>query len=229
MKAMVLEEFGAPLRLTELPRPAAGIGAVLVRVAAAGVNPVEVKTRAGAVGDWFGIPPLVLGWDLSGVVEELGIGAAGFAIGDGVLGLARFPGRAGTYAEYVSVPAHQLTRKPAALDHVTAAALPLAGLTAQQALDHAGVQSGQRVLGHAAAGGVGHLAVQLAKERGAWVAGTARAEKHKFLRELGADELVDYREVAFEEAVGDINVVVDLVGGDYGPRRCARCDRAEPS
>lgn len=144
--------------------------------------------------------------------------SAPFGVGDEVLGLIHFPSHGGAYAEYVTPPAHQLARKPAGLDHLAAAGLPLAGLTAQQAFDLAGVESGQRVLVHAAAGGVGHLAVQLAKARGATVIGTARAAKHDFLRGLGADELVDYTEQPFEEAVRDADVVLDTVGGEYGHR-----------
>jgi NADPH:quinone reductase-like Zn-dependent oxidoreductase len=220
MKAVVLERFGDPevLRVHDVERPKAGLGGALVRVAAAGVNPVDVATRSGELGDWFGTPPFVLGWDVSGVVEELGLGVAHLAVGDEVLGLVRFPERAGAYAEYVAAPAYQLTRKPAQLDHAAAAALPLAGLTAQQALDLTGVQAGQRVLVHAAAGGVGHLAVQIAKARGATVIGTARAGKHDFLRELGVDEPIDYTAAPFEEVVGDVDVVIDMIGEDYGAR-----------
>ncbi len=220
MRAVMMERFGAPetLCLAEVERPAAGPGEVLVRVVAAGVNPVDAKARSGALGDLFGMPPFVLGWDVSGVVEGVGAGVVGLALGDEVFGLARFPERAGAYAEYVAVPADELVHKPSRLDHAVAAGLPLAGLTAQQVLDHAGVEAGQRVLVHAAAGGVGHLAVQIAKARGAWVIGTARAEKHPFLRELGADETVDYTATPFEDVVGDVDVVLDLIGGDYGRR-----------
>jgi NADPH:quinone reductase-like Zn-dependent oxidoreductase len=220
MKAVVIEEFGEPevLKPAEVERPRLGFGGILVRAAAAGINPVDVKTRAGAVGEWFGTPPLVLGWDVSGVVEEVAPGPRSFEAGDEVLGLVHFPALGGAYAEYVAVPAHQLARKPAELDHAAAAGLPLAGLTAEQSLDLAGVDAGQRVLIHAAAGGVGHLAVQLAKDRGATVLGTARAAKHDFLRGLGADELVDYTQQPFEEAVRDVDVVIDTIGGEYGHR-----------
>lgn len=220
MKAVVIERFGEPdvLQLQDVERPRLGFGGMLVRVAAAGLNPVDVKVREGVTGEWFGTPPLVLGWDVSGVVEEVAPGPRSFDAGDEVLGLIHFPSAGGAYAEYVAVPAHQLARKPAALDHVAAAGLPLAGLTAQQALDLAGVESGQRVLVHAAAGGVGHLAVQLAKARGATVIGTARAAKHDFLRGLGADELVDYTERPFEEAARDVDVVIDTIGEEYSHR-----------
>jgi NADPH:quinone reductase-like Zn-dependent oxidoreductase len=190
---------------------------VLVRVHAAGVNPTDWKHRA--TGGLLGRPPFVLGWDVSGVVESVGIGTALYKPGDEVFGMLRYPYGHGAFAEYVTAPARTFARKPGKIEHVQAAALPLAALTAWQALvDIAGVKAGQRVLVHAAAGGVGHLAVQMAKARGAHVIGTASAAKHEFLRGLGADELIDYRNVDFAEAVGDVDVVIDTMGGDYGPR-----------
>jgi NADPH:quinone reductase-like Zn-dependent oxidoreductase len=218
-----LDRFGAPevLRVVTVEQPSPAAGEVLVRVVAAGVNPVDWKTRAGGGRGRFGTPPMVLGWDLSGVVEALADGAPAFAAGDQVFGMPRFPALAGCYAEYVAAPADQLAAKPAALDHVAAAGLPLAGLTALQVLDLAGVEPGQRVLVHAAAGGVGHLAVQLAKARGAQVIGTGRADKHPFLVELGIDQAVDYTDVAFEDVVDDVDVVVDPIGGDYSRRSLA--------
>ncbi|MEU6035878.1 NADP-dependent oxidoreductase [Actinomadura sp. NPDC047616] len=156
---------------------------------------------------------------MSGVVEEVGLGVTLFEPGDEVFGMLRCPFANGAYAEYVAAPARTFVRKPAELDHVHAAAIPLAALTAWQALvDTAGVRPGQRVLVHAAAGGVGHLAVQIAKAHGAHVIGTARAAKHDFVRGLGADEVVDYTEVDFADAVKDVDVVLDTIGGDYGPR-----------
>jgi len=160
-----------------------------------------------------------LGWDLSGVVEAVGLGVSMFRPGDEVYGMPRLPQEAGTYAEYVVSPARHLALKPKNLSHVEAAAVPLAALTAWQSLvDTANLQPGQRVLVHAAAGGVGHLAVQIAKARGGHVIGTARAAKHEFVRGLGADEMVDYTQDDFAETVRDIDVVIDTIGGDYGPR-----------
>lgn len=201
----------------ERPEPAAT--EVLVRVHAAGVNPVDWKTRAGAgVAGLLGTPPWVLGWDVSGVVEQLGAGVTRFSVGDAVYGMPRFPHQAGGYAEYVTGPSRHFACKPGALDHVHAAGLPLAGLTAWQALiDTADLQAGQRVLIHAAGGGVGHLAVQLARWRGAHVTGTASAIKHDRLRALGADELIDHTTTRFEDVIGDIDVAIDL-GGSYGSR-----------
>ncbi|WP_030846817.1 NADP-dependent oxidoreductase [Streptomyces sp. NRRL F-4474] len=220
MRAIVVNEWGGPENLVEreIERPEPGLGEVLVRVHAAGVNPVDWKTRAsGALIAWGETP--ILGWDVSGTVEAVGPGVTLYAPGDEVYGMPHFPRQAGGYAEYVAAPARHFARKPASLDHVQAAALPLAALTAWQALvDTAGVTAGQRVLVHAAAGGVGHLAVQIAKARGAYVIGTASAAKHDVLRGLGADELIDYRSVDFAEAVSDVDVVLDALGGDTAER-----------
>ncbi|MBB4687924.1 NADP-dependent oxidoreductase [Amycolatopsis jiangsuensis] len=211
MRMVTQREFGGPevLRLVEVDRPEPGPTEVLVRVHAAGINPVDWKSRAQEV--FMGKPPYTLGWDVSGVVEQAGFGATGLREGDEVLGMPWFPREAGAYAEYVTAPSRQFVRKPAGLSHVEAAGLPLAGLTAWQGLvDVANVRSGQRVLVDAAAGGVGHLAVQIAKARGAHVLGTASAAKHGFLRELGVDEPIDYRD---ENATADdLDLVFGLVG-----------------
>ncbi len=146
-------------------------------------------------------------------------GASRFRVDAEVYGMPLFPRPAGGYAEFVAAPARQLARKPRTLDHLHAAALPLAGLTARQSLvDIAGVRPGDRVLIHAAGGGVGHLAVQIAKDRGAYVNGTASRGKHELVTRLGADEVIDYREVDFAEAVHEVDIVLELVGGDYGTR-----------
>jgi NADPH:quinone reductase-like Zn-dependent oxidoreductase len=161
----------------------------------------------------------MVGWDVSGTVEAVGPGVTVYRPGDEVFGMPRFPVQAGGYAEYVAAPARHFARKPASIDHVQAAALPLAALTAWQSLtDTAGVRAGQRVLVHAAAGGVGHFAVQIAKALGAYVIGTASAAKHDLVRSLGADEVIDYRTTAFEDAVSEVDVVIDAIGGDYGAR-----------
>jgi NADPH:quinone reductase-like Zn-dependent oxidoreductase len=153
------------------------------------------------------------------VVEAVGIGVAHFKPGDEVYGMLSYPFGHGSHAEYVAAPARWFAHKPASVDHTQAGALPLVSLTAWQALvENAGLQPGQRVLIHAAAGGVGHVAVQIAKARGAHVIGTASAGKHEFLRGLGADETIDYRETDFAEAVKDVDVVLDTIGGDTGMR-----------
>jgi NADPH:quinone reductase-like Zn-dependent oxidoreductase len=220
MRAIRVDHFGGPevLRLAEADRPAPAPGEVLVRVTAAGVNPVDYAVRSGAAGDRFGSPPYIPGWDIAGVIEAAGPGTGSLGPGDRVYGMPRFPAMAGAYAEHVTAPAAHLAAAPGRIGDIEAAGLPLAGLTALQVLDLAGVVSGQRVLVHAAAGGVGHLAVQLAKARGAYVLGTARAGKHGFLRDLGIDEAIDYTAVAFEDAAKDVDLVIDAIGGEYGVR-----------
>lgn len=193
---------------------------IRVRVGAAGVNPVDWKTRAGAgMAAVLGPPPFTVGWDVAGVVDAVGAGVTRFAVGDAVLGMPWFPRQAGAYAEFVTAPSRHFAHRPAGLSEVEAAGLPLAGLTAWQCLvDIAAVQPGQRVLVHAAAGGVGHLAVQIAKARGAHVIGTASSAKHNLLHDLGIDEAIDYRAEAFEKAVDHVDLVLDLIGGDVATR-----------
>ncbi|CAM5613297.1 MULTISPECIES: NADP-dependent oxidoreductase [Streptomyces] len=219
MRAISQNVLGGPEVLQEvrLERPAPGPNQVLVRVRAAGVNPTDWKHRA--TGGFLGDPPFVLGWDVSGVVEATGIGVAAFQPGDEVFGMLPYPYGHGSHAEYVIAPVRALTHKPASIDHTQAGALPLVSLTAWQALvEHADLRPGQRVLIHAAAGGVGHMAVQIAKARGAYVIGTASAGKHDFLREIGVDEAIDYRETDFAEAVKDVDVVLDTLGGETAVR-----------
>lgn len=219
MRAIRQQSFGGPevLQLVDVDRQEPGPTEVLVRVRAAGVNPVDWKCRAAP--GFLGAPPFTLGWDVSGVVEAVAVGVNRFAPGDEVFGMPRFPREAGAYAEYVTAPSRQLARKPARLSHVEAAGLPLAGLTAWQILvETADVRPGQRVLVTAAGGGVGHLAVQVAKARGAYVIGTARRVKHQFLRELGADEVIDYTATDVARATGDLDLVVDLLGGQSSVR-----------
>jgi NADPH:quinone reductase-like Zn-dependent oxidoreductase len=213
MRIVTQETLGGPevLRVTEAPRPEPGPTEVLVRVHAAGINPVDWKVRAG--GGFLGEPPFTVGWDVAGVVEQVGFGATGVREGDEVLGMPWFPRPGNAYAEYVTAPSRHFVRKPAGLSFAEAAALPLAGLTAWQGLvDVGNVQSGQRVFVDAAAGGVGHLAVQIAKARGAHVLGTASAGKHGFLRELGVDEPIDYHDA--NATASDVDVYFGLVGED---------------
>ena len=223
MRAVIQQRFGGPdvLEVTHVPRPAPLPTEILVRVHAAGINPVDWKSRAGSgMAGVLGDPPFVLGWDVSGVVEEVGFGVTTLAVGDEVYGMPWFPRAAGAYAEFVTAPARQFARKPRTLSHPQAAAVPLAALTAWQILfDTADLQSGQRVLIHAAAGGVGHFAVQLAKHRGATVIGTASARHHGWLQSIGADQLVDYNTTRFEDVVSDIDLVVDLVGDAHDTSR----------
>ena len=221
MKAIRIHEYGAPavLRYEDAPRPEPAVGEVLVRVHAAAVNPVDWKVRAGHVKDWLKYKlPMIPGWDFSGVVDAAGAGADSWQPGDEVYGRPDIS-RDGSYAEYIAVRASEIAAKPKSLDHVRAASIPLAALTAWQALfDAGGLTSGQKVLVHAAAGGVGHFAVQLAKWKGAFVAGTASAHNHAFLRELGVDQPIDYNSTRFEDVVRDFDVVLDTMAGEIRNR-----------
>jgi NADPH:quinone reductase-like Zn-dependent oxidoreductase len=225
MRAIQQQAWGGPdeLKLVSVERPKPLPTEVLVRVVAAGVNPVDVFTREGRAYMRALSLPHIPGWDVSGIVEEVGYGVTRFRVGDAVFGMPWFPRQAGAYAEYVTAPARHFALKPRRLSHVEAAALPLAGLTAWEMLHEiAHVGGGQRVLINAGAGGVGHLAVQIAKSLGASVIATARAEKHEFLRELGADEVHDYTTADPAEIYRDIDVVIELVGGET----CLRLLRA---
>jgi NADPH:quinone reductase-like Zn-dependent oxidoreductase len=219
MRAIRQEVLGGPevLHEVEIAKPEPGLSQILVRVHAAGVNPTDWVHRAYPV--FLGPPPFTLGWDVSGVVEETGFGVTIFKPGDEVFGMLPYPHGVGSHAEYVAGPARAFANKPRNADHVQAAALPLAALTAWQALnDTAHLEAGQRVLIHAAAGGVGHLAVQIAKARGAYVIGTASARNHELVRSLGADEMIDYQATDFAAAVSDVDLVLETVGGDYPAR-----------
>jgi NADPH:quinone reductase-like Zn-dependent oxidoreductase len=218
MRAVVLREHGGPevLGLEDVERPEPGPGEILIEMAAAGLNPVDTQVRAGA---WLlqemGRPPMVLGWDVAGLVARAGDGVTSFAAGDRVFGMPSFPQLARCDAEYVLAPERTVALAPAALTDEQAGGLPLAGLTAWQALvDQAALRERERVLVQAAAGGVGHLAVQLAKARGAQVIGTARAEKHEFLRELGVDEPIDYKAGPLGQLVSDVDVAIELSSED---------------
>jgi NADPH:quinone reductase-like Zn-dependent oxidoreductase len=217
MRAVIQTSVGGPevLFVAEQPDPAPKPGEVLVRIKAAGINPVDGAVRGGFY-PLLGEPPFILGWDISGTVAALGDGVTAFKVGDEVFGMPRFPKQAGAYAELAAAPADEIAAKPAAIDHTHAAALPLAGLTAWQGLvRHGGLQAGQRVLVHAGAGGVGHLAVQIAKARGAWVASTASPDKTDYVRSIGADEVIDYTKGEFTGKAGDLDLVLETVGGDH--------------
>ncbi|MVU77759.1 zinc-binding dehydrogenase [Nocardia sp. ET3-3] len=213
MNAIGQDVLGGPevLHAVELPVPQPGPSEILVRVHATALNPTDWKHRA-LRGLFLPAPPFVLGWDVSGEVVATGVGVTLFQPGDEVFGMLPYPHGHGAAAEYVTVTARAFARKPANLGHVEAAAIPLAALTAYQAIvDTANVQAGQRVLIHAAAGGVGHFAVQIAKARGAYVIGTASAPNHDFLRSIGVDEAVDYHAVDVTETIRDIDMVLDPI------------------
>jgi NADPH:quinone reductase-like Zn-dependent oxidoreductase len=217
MKAVQIHEFGGAdkLRYEDAPIPQIKAGEVLIKVYAASVNPVDWKIREGYMKDFVKYTfPLTLGWDVSGVVEKVGDDVKDFKPGDEVYARPD-TSRNGTYAEYVAVTANTIAIKPKSIDHIHASAIPLAGLTAWQALfDHGHLQAGQKVLIHGAAGGVGTLAIQLAKWKGAYVIGTASAKNATYLKELGADEVIDYTKDDFTKKVKDIDVVFDTIGGD---------------
>jgi NADPH:quinone reductase-like Zn-dependent oxidoreductase len=220
MQAIRYHAYGGPeqLVLERVPRPELKPGAVLVHVKAAGVNPWDWKLRTGAFQQFMPIDfPYTPGIELAGVIEELGPGVNGFKRGQAVYGNA-----SGANAEYAVAPASSLATKPAALTFDQAAAVPVGATTAWRALfDTVNLQAGQRLLIQGAAGGVGSLAVQLARWRGAYVIGTASAKNLDFVRSLGADEVVDYQITPIEKALRDVDVVLDTVGGDVQERSLA--------
>jgi NADPH:quinone reductase-like Zn-dependent oxidoreductase len=224
VKAIVQHELGGPevLRLEQVETPEPIPTEVQVRVRAAGVNPVDCKTRMGrGMSSVLGEPPFTVGWDVCGEVTAVGGGVTRFQVGDEVFGMPWFPREAGAYAEFVTAPSRHFEHKPHALSVEEAGALPLAGLTAWQVVvDTIRVQAGDDVLIHGAAGGVGHLAVQIAAARGAKVIATARAEQADFLADLGAAATLDYREDDFDRQVSELDSVIDFTGR-YGERSLA--------
>lgn len=221
MKAVRIHEYGGPevLKYEDAPRPTPAAGDVLIRVHAAGVNPVDRAMRQGYFKERIPFKlPFVPGWDVSGVVESVGPGVSRLKPGDAVYGRTDLA-RDGSYAEYMAARESEIALKPRSIDHVTAAAIPLAALTAWQALfDNAQLAAGQTVLIHGAAGGVGHFAVQLAKIKGARVIATASQRNHEFLRSLGADQVIDYNTTRFEDVVHDVDVVLDTITGETADR-----------
>ncbi|MBX8597610.1 NADP-dependent oxidoreductase [Pseudomonas cichorii] len=239
MKAVLLHEFGGPevLRYEDVTRPSAGPGEVLVRIKAASLNPPDLYLRDGFRSlppEWQPNPafPLILGTDISGVVAAIGEEVSGLSVGDEVYAMVRFPADlmkgSGAYAEYVCVPVSELALKPTGIDHVQAAGAPMSLLTAWQflidpghdlpnpfqSLRHAPVLlEGKTVLINGAGGGVGHLAVQIAKWKGARVIAVASGKHEGLLRDLGADEFIDYTKAAVEAVVSDVDLVIDAVGG----------------
>ena len=218
MNAIVLQRFGGVenLVLQPVPVPTVRDEEVLVKVKSAAINPIDIKTRLG--GGLYGMlkneTPLILGWDISGTIAETGKSVTAFRKDDEVFGMINFPGHGRCYAEYTAAPAAHLSLKPSNISHNEAAAASLAALTAWQVLKaHATIQKGQKVLIHAAAGGVGHFAVQIAKYFGAWVAGTASASNRNFVLGLGADAHIDYTAGPLDEQVSDLDFVLDTIGG----------------
>jgi NADPH:quinone reductase-like Zn-dependent oxidoreductase len=220
MKAVRIHSYGGSdvLNYEDAPRPVPGEGEVLIRVRATSVNPFDLAVRAGYMAGYYSYKfPLILGTDVSGVIESVGPGVTGFKPGDAVYTRAGVS-RDGAYAEYVLAPAADVTAKPKSLDHIQSAALPHVTLTAWQALiEVAHLTKGQTVLIHGAAGGVGHVAVQLAKQLGAKVIGTAN-QNFDVLKSLGVDQAINYTTTPFETVVHDVDVVLDTVGGDTQER-----------
>lgn len=215
MKALAIRRYKAPMEMMDLPRPEPGPGELLVRVRAAGVNPLDFKIRDGVVKVLLPFSfPLILGTDLAGDVEAIGPSVTTFQRGDAVY--SRLDNdRIGAFAEYAVVRASAAARKPTRLDYTQAASLPLVGLTAWQTLiELAQLRPGQKVLIHAGSGGLGTFAIQLAKHLGAHVATTAGAKNRALLKALGADVTIDYRTTRFETVVKDQDVVLDTQGGD---------------
>ena len=214
MKAVRVNQWGGSEAavIEDIARPQPGQGEVLIRVKAASVNPVDWAIREGYLAEYVSLP-VTLGVDLAGDIEALGDGVEGFQVGDAVYAAAG--ARGGGFAEYTALGAGQVARKPQSLNYVEAASVPHAALTAWQTLfDVAQLHAGQRVLIHAAAGGVGSFAVQFAKLKGATVIGTASSQNESFVRSLGAHEFINYTAVPFETVVRDVDVVLDTVGWD---------------
>jgi NADPH:quinone reductase-like Zn-dependent oxidoreductase len=221
MKAIRIHQFGGPevLELDDVPIPQPGEDELLVRTRAASVNPVDYKIRHGTV-PWVSreMLPITLGRDLSGTVESAGAGVDAFGEGEAVYAMLGSIDR-GSYAEYVLVRPNEAAPKPARLSHIEAAAVPLAALTAWQGLfDHGHLEAGQTVLVHGGSGGVGHFAIQFAKVKGATVLTAVSGENLGFARELGADLAIDCESQRFEEIARDVDLVLDLVGGETQER-----------
>lgn len=217
MKAVRIHEYGdaSVLRFEEAPRPVCEADDVLIRVVGSSVNPVDWKIRRGYLKEMIPYAmPMIPGWDVSGVVEEIGAKVSRFRVGDAVYSRPDIT-RNGTYAEWIAVRESEVAFKPRTVSHIAAAVLPLAGITAWEGLVNVGkVSPGQRVLVHAAAGGVGSLAVQIAKAHGAHVIGTGSGANRALIESLGADEFVDYRTTRLADAVRDVDLVLDTMGGE---------------
>jgi NADPH:quinone reductase-like Zn-dependent oxidoreductase len=218
MKAFELKEAGSidQLQLIEIDKPAPASNEVLIKVNALSINPVDVKTRLGKsfYSDFKqNHNPIILGWDVSGIIENVGEDVTEFKTGDAVFGMVNFPGHGKAYAEYVTAPANHLAKKPDSTTHEEAAAATLAALTAYQILKRH-VQPNDKVLIHAAAGGVGHFAVQIAKILGAHVTATASAKNIDFVTSLGADAVIDYTAQPFENSIKDLDFVLDTMSGE---------------
>ena len=219
MKALRFHEFGGPevLKIEDIPVPEPGAGEALVRVSGSGINPVDWKIREGHLGKDFPLPQIAQ-WEFSGTIEKVGDGVEGYAVGDEVYGIEH----RGTCADYIVADPKAFARKPATMDLPDSGGVPLAAMTAWQALfDQGGLQAGQRVLIHAATGGVGSFAVQLAKWAGAYVYATASANRLDTAQDLGTDRPINYEAERFEDVAKDVDLVIDLIGGETADRSMA--------
>lgn len=220
MKAIILNKAGSVdnLQFVDIVKPTIKDNEVLVKTISLSVNPVDYKVRSndGALNWILGADrPAILGWDLSGTIVEVGDAVTDFKVGDAVFGMANFPGKGNAYAEFVAVPSAHLTLKPTNVSHQEAASATLAALTAWQTLVEKGnVKKGDKVLIHAASGGVGHYATQIAKHFGAYVIGTSSAKNREFVLQNGADKHIDYTTENFQDIVSDVDFVLDTIGGD---------------
>lgn len=217
MQAVVIENYGNAdaLRNKEVSIPKIGADELLIRMQSAGVSPFDIHVRDGWYKDEYYALPIILGWELSGIVAAVGADTAGFQIGDAIFAYPAGHRAGSSYAQYNAIKASEAVHKPSTITHHQAAAATMNAITAWQALfDAANIQSGQRVLIQAAAGGIGHLAVQLAKWKGAYVIGTASTHNAEFLKALGVDEFVDYTKVSLAEAIMPVDAVIDTMGGD---------------
>lgn len=220
MKAVILKDTGGvnQLSVEDIAKPAIKADEILIKTKFFGINPIDMKIREGNrfSEKLLNDKPSILGWDVSGIVKETGEKVAEFQKEDRVFGMIGFPDFGRTYAEYVVAKERDLCKIPNNKGFLSAAATPLAALTAYQALkDYGKLAPGKKVLIHAASGGVGHFGVQIAKHFGAEVIATASDGKREFVSGLGADRFIDYREKRFEDVVSDVDVVFDLIGGDY--------------
>lgn len=219
MKAMILKQFGGTknFAIEDIPEPETGNEEVLVEIKAIGIDRIDIKARKGeGMTDYLQQEhPIILGWDIAGVVSKTGKEVTAFKPGDAVFGTVNFPGPGSSYAEFAAAPANQLSLKPANISFAEAAAATQSPLTAWQALvDTGNLQKGERVLIHGGAGGVGNFAIQIARHLGCYVITTASGEDKTFVQKLGADEVIDYKTHRFEDEISDMDFILDTIGGE---------------
>lgn len=216
---MLLKQFGGVENFTvqSIPMPVPTDREVLIKVVAIGIDQIDLKTRKGSgmASQYEGKTPILLGWDVSGVITQVGKDVKEFSVGDEVFGTINFPGKGGSYAEFIAAPADQIALKPSIISHVEAAASTQSPLTAWQALvEKGGIKAGYKVLIHGATGGVGGFATQIAKHFGAYVVGTTSESGFALAKDFGVDEVIDYKKQRFEEITSGFDLILDTVGGE---------------